>query len=176
MLSRAEKLIEGFKLGSLGVSKKPKVTIGSDEPQAPKVRDRRDDIRIIHEVVASQMTPNPLILWEDFDKLLYMLELTTHDSIGIRPSPLSAVWFLQISCATPAPPGADNGKHNWLARSKLNTVKGLKKKYEKYLAIIKEKGIDGLLNSGTLKAAFRPDAVDQLTYHTWLGKKESGEL
>ena len=104
--SRAEKLLEGFKLGDLGAGTRfssqqgaQKITIGKQQKKPEQLKE----IQIIHEVTYSSMTPDPIFLWRDLDRLLYKLELTARDKFisGKRVSPLLAVWSLRLACAVP---------------------------------------------------------------------------
>jgi hypothetical protein len=178
MTTRAEQFLEGFKLGKLGAGKinfdRQNVPNDADisfQPQVPRL----EKIRIVHEIKSSSMTPDPLIIWEDLDRLLYMLELTADKSTG-KVSPLSDVWYLQISCGKPENPGGHAVKQDWGIVSRKTTVKKLKEKYAKYLVVIKEKGIDGLISSKVVETFFQPLPSDKSFFYRWLLKKEHGEL
>lgn len=125
------------------------------------------------------MTPDPIFLWRDLDRLLYKLELTAREKFisGKRVSPLSAVWYLRLACAIPKNSSDTNAeREDWAMTSKNNTVRKLKGKYEKYVAIIKEKGVDGLIQLRILKDNFKAGPQDEVRYYKWLTKKEKGEL
>lgn len=178
-MTRADKLLEGFKLGSLGAGKPKfvdKPNAQEPESQQDKKRNRRKDIRIIHESSATKVFSNTYILWEDFDRLLYMFEVTA-GQVGMRVSPLAASWFLRISCGVPNSPGSDVAeKESWSIASKMNTLRKHKNKYDKYLAIIKRDGIGGLLKANILKDIFRPAPEHERKYREWVEDKEIGEL
>jgi hypothetical protein len=174
MSSRADRLLEGFKLGSLGVSKKPKVTITPDDNTTP---EESETSQILKQGFAAPKTIAntsdklcPWILWKDTDGLRYVLRVT---------APLGGKGKFKIQFC--AGPNLDYDESK--ACVTLNTVVFAAEKkdfkdydqiidlFDAYVHIISRKGINGLVEH--IFKVFGPYPESQKKFESWLISKKS---
>lgn len=145
MSTRAEKFLEGFKLGSLGAGRR---FSDHEVPQVPSPGEApKQKIKVQYEVTKQSLGNTPRIRWEDFDGLIYMMVVnssTKHLS--------ESDWYVEIQSGFPQNPGEDPTKtKKWKLRTEMMTPGRARKLYRYYLPIVKEKGIDGIIALNQLK-------------------------
>jgi hypothetical protein len=132
MSSRANKLIEGFKLGSLGVSKKPKVTLGSDEPGHVTILYDGFKLSIVTK------TRLPTLYWEEPDGWCYGFAIRLFAKsfrLGLYGGPKLEMEKDRQSFATA------NLKWQLLSKSKSKNVEDLEPEFNTLAQSIRKEGI-----------------------------------
>jgi hypothetical protein len=163
MKTRADKILEGFKLGSLGVSKKPKVTINDPVIQGPKKRPKTGQVKILKQGDERDSQPGyNWILWEDKDGMRYSIFIGT-----IQPNGQGYLFFragenLEYDEKTSKYTGYDLQGISKETKS-WQDWKGL---FALYVMKIRKDGIKGLLNNFT--QIFRPNSGYEERFQTWL--------
>jgi len=164
-------LIEGFKLGSLGVSRKPKVTAQQPaQPKSEKPHSELDHIRVILEITSQNRSNMPGLRWEDFDRLIYMIRL-----VSPTRSPGVDDWYVEIACGLPQTIGDDRAKIiYWVIKTDITSINATRTFYKKCCNIVKEHGIFGLIDAGVI-SIFEPVSEYISSYKRWYSEITSGK-
>jgi hypothetical protein len=159
--SRADKFLEGFKLGSLGVSRKPKVS--------------SDRVEIVKEGVNKfKDVEFPFFCWKDDDGWTYFLNLEVYNDVDDVVVRFNGGRELVIATSTFSQfrgwfvPG-DTEWDVWTRSLRYNKGSFL---YKTWISIIKNKGTDGLIDNEVL-SQFQISQSNVFT--AWLEKKKKGE-
>jgi hypothetical protein len=139
-MTRADQLLEGFKLGKLGAGKKKFI-----DPQ------ENFKIRILDEV--SPVADNPFLKWEDFDGYIYSLNLLLS---------VNNTYLIRLSSVN------KTKQHWWYLSSSSMTLKQAKHLFKQYFDLAKSGGIKKLLDSGM--KFLSPDTDTEHMYKEWLAK------
>lgn len=163
MKSRAEKLLEGFKLGDLGAGKKNY----SDTPEPPKAK-----FKILEE--GSEETNGeelPYTIWQDPDGMNYALFVGHVQTGGVCHVHFRGGERLRIGT------GWRLFKHAPLASftQRAFPYDAAVQTYESYVHLIKQnrQGIEGLLDH--LYSLFEPGTTNEPEYLKWLKAKRKGK-
>jgi hypothetical protein len=163
-MARADKLIEGFKLGSLGVSRKPKVTIdskGSGEiiRQGFNTVFKKDDA--------------PFVYWKDSsDDWTYFLLIEAHDMkyksffIQIYGGSNLTPFYSENSGWTITRNGADWG-------AEVDFSSGYKEQvsnFDSLVSSIESGGVESLISRNII-SKMRPFGGSRVAFDQWLESK-----
>jgi hypothetical protein len=173
-VSRADKFLEGFKLGSLGVSRKPKVTFGSDEP-AHKLE--HEPITVLKEG-KNKLDPvrdvsGPYFFWSEDDGTRYGLRMAKASDTPTYELRLAAGKLMEIRTTSTLLPGSCYPTQAAWDGAFKPSAKGLAtiiSKFHDFVAIIKIHSILGLIENGSMDSFF-PFKGEPI-YATWLKEKK----
>lgn len=188
MKSRADKFLEGFKLGSLGVTKGPKKDLSVDDtsPTGPGSpwevvrRGRRKFFRPKNFLESThtlrfdkQDLEVPYAVWEDYDRLTYILVAKYRtDSKKNQPR---FTWWLAAGkdLKTPANDPTSVSDAEWISweERRSQTFDGIMKKWKRRVESIRQKGIDGLLADGLLFINEFVAPLHASNFKAWRDKK-----
>jgi hypothetical protein len=157
MKTRSEEyiqLFEGFKLGSLGVSHKPKITV--DIEQSPIVIIEEGTF----EPSGDEPEKRPYFHWKERrDKLTYFMTM----SFWKNEFSKKRVYFIQIAC------GEDLEKlekgftrYDWKTSSSSGSYPEMISLFHRYVDDIKQGNLDGLIAS-----SFNPDDFYLAEFKEW---------
>jgi hypothetical protein len=163
--SRADKFLEGFKLGSLGVRSKKPLAVVPDEREPEKNKE----IVILHTRVGKKPSESFNLVWRDIDGYRYSLE--TFSRIGWT------VFIVYIRGKNSPSNDLNAMNYDWVAsmRSPGFDKQYKKQMFEEWIALIKEQGIKGLLEQyklGTFKFAAPSGGNMSWEFQEWLHEKE----
>jgi hypothetical protein len=172
MITRAEKLIEGFKLGSLGVSRTPKVS--SDvEPNAPKPDST--GFKILKKGMKKSggnaftgMNSFPYLYWQDRDGWHYYMDMS--ESLAKYTLYLWGGEDLNAEIDEKGQPTLSG--RGWMigAVNKYRSNDAYRV-FDELANTIETQGIDGVLRKNLLKK-FKAYGEDLAKYTAWLDAKK----
>lgn len=135
MTTRADHILEGFKLGDLGAGKNRFVKRHEDNVEVELDPVVPGKLKIIHETTKADAV-GPSLIWKDSDGLLYMVELFEKRKLS---------WCIQFSCGTPKSPEDEAAEEDWFAHSPSMKKGKAVEQCEKYIETARKFGIDGIL-------------------------------
>jgi len=172
MTSRADKLLEGFKLGSLGVSKKPRISLQEPTTQEPIVEPiASSSIKVLEEGFTDEKFGKecPFIWWEENDgKLQYQYAFVVSRADFQNHFEL---WFYGGDTMEYMPEGIyGNGLYYFkdyvflkFSETRVPHDEVLRQ-FDAYRALVKTKGIAGFI---AILPPFKKAKTD-FRYNTWL--------
>jgi hypothetical protein len=162
MISRADKLLEGFKLGSLGVSRKPKVTSEKIEIVKEGINKLKDDSEFEF----------PFFCWREDDGNYYIsVERSSVDTFIVRLYGGKDL-ALVTSALSRWRGWLVPNEYDWdVSTFSLSNYGSVYSSYEDFVSTIKKGGIDRLLSNYNLDA-FNMGLAP--TFRLWLKKREKG--
>jgi hypothetical protein len=162
MKSRADQLLEGFKLGKLGAGS-PRLT-----PETPDKPDHKSKIKIISQGFRKLPVGNepdaPFICWRDPDGLTYYLELQRSHKGGSG--------YILYFCGgenliSPPSGGVENADFSSNFYDQLEYDKMLHIFSNRILPPIRQRGISAILNNPVIR---RPEEYTP-AFRAWLKQK-----
>jgi hypothetical protein len=159
-MTRADKLLEGFKLGSLGVNHKPKVS--------------SDRVEIVKEGINKYKDVEfPFFCWKDDDGWVYFLNLEPFSETDICVLKLNGGPKLKIG------PSGYSEFQDWVVPENMmwdvwsHSLRYDKASslYKEWVSIVKKQGINGLLIQEVLLSFSLSNM-----FKDWLEKKKKGEV
>jgi hypothetical protein len=174
-MSRAEKFLEGFKLGALGAGRKP--VTGTDD-ETPVVSGSASKVRIIKEGTEKKNgnafegpQSYPYIYWEDKDGWRYVITMNqnlTKYSLFLSGGPNLVV---EEDKRDPFLYAVMSGKVWMYSAITKWTREQVFPVYEQLVSTIKSQGIEGLFKKKLLKK-FKAFSDDQAKFDAWLSERK----
>jgi hypothetical protein len=162
--SRADKFLEGFKLGSLGVSRKPKVSPLeiAPEPVTIEVTKRGTNTSV-------DGMDLPYLYWKEKDGMSYCLRMTdTEGALSYKLRFYGGEKLIAIK-STSRKVVYPNGS-KWTADSTEAGYDTIYDLLQKFISIVKKEGIDGLFTGGHI-STFNSTDFSRASYDQWLKGK-----
>jgi hypothetical protein len=168
--SRADRLLEGFKLGSLGVSRKPHVAPEPEEPLTfvkivKEGVNKYSGFSLGKEVTADE----PYLCWKDPDGMSYFLELVVDKDKGPEYATLNLYGGENLTTEEHFGQVAAT-RFQWKATNKSWFYKNIETSYKKCVGVIKRSGMNYFANSVTVET-LKPDGVFGHGFEEWRQEK-----
>jgi hypothetical protein len=145
--TRADKIIEGFKLGSLGAGKK----FVGEKPELAPVYRRNVNGRLDVIYKAHPNEDHPYIKWMDTDGIVYILAC---DQVSEKK------WKVQLYTQKSRVASSPSDEY-WVLSTEVLTEKQARKLYAKGFGMVVPEGIYTILKSGYLNSFYVTKSQDE---------------
>jgi hypothetical protein len=172
MTTRADKFLEGFKLGKLGAGHRPFVNVPDEKEEPQSIATGELKILADKRYKDSSGNTRSYLFWQDPDGWKYLLEIVRHKSDQVLYTMILSGGPKMSIVTMKDHEGVGRHKQEWSARFKDPLLIGdIKSIYRRYRQFILRKGIQPLLSNSIyyFKATAMTD--DSVAFGDWLKSK-----